>query len=136
MEGDKNMKFKILLNTSATRSIIVEEPYTAKFIGSGVVDVLSTPMMIALMENAALDAVQTHLAEGWTTVGTKVDIEHLRATPVGEKVTAEATLIKQEGRALEFSVVARDNQGIIGQGSHKRFIIDLEKFMQKIQKTK
>lgn len=130
------MKFKILLNTSATRSIIVEEAYTAKFIGSGVVDVLSTPMMIALMENAALDAVQTHLAEGWTTVGTKVDIEHLRATPVGEKVTAEATLIKQEGRALEFSVAARDNQGIIGQGSHKRFIIDLEKFMQKNPKNK
>ena len=130
------MEFKIPLNTSAARSIIVEEAYTAKFIGSGVVDSLATPMMIALMENAALDAVQIHLEEGWTTVGTKVYIEHLRATPVGEKVTAEATLIKQEGRALEFSVAARDTQGIIGQGSHKRFIVDLQKFTQKLQKPK
>ena len=130
------MEFKIPLYTSAARSIIVEEAYTAKFIGSGIVDVLATPMMIALMENAALDAVQTYLAEGWTTVGTKVDIEHLRATPVGEKVTAEATLIKQEGRSLEFSVAARDAQGIIGQGSHKRFIVDLKKFTQNLQKTK
>ncbi len=130
------MEFKIPLNTSASRSIIVEEAYTAKFIGSGIVDVLATPMMIALMENAALDAVQTYLAEGWTTLGTKVDIEHLRATPVGKKVTAEATLIKQEGQALEFLVAARDNQGIIGQGSHKRFIIDLQKFTQNLQKTK
>ncbi len=130
------MEFIIPLNTSAARSIIVEEAYTAKFIGSGIVDVLATPMMIALMENAALDAVQTYLAEGWTTVGTKVDIEHLRATPVGEKVTAEATLIKQKGRSLEFSVAARDTQGIIGQGSHKRFIVDLQKFTQTLKKSK
>jgi len=129
------MEFKIPLNASAVRSIIVEEAYTAKFIGSGIVDVLATPMMIALMENAALDAVQTYLAEGWTTVGTKVDIEHLRATPVGEKVTAEASLIKQEGQALVFSVAARDTQGIIGQGSHKRFIIDVKKFTQNLKKS-
>ena len=130
------MSFLIPLNTAAQKTTLVEEALTAEHIGSGSVHVLATPMMIALMEAAALEAVQPYLSEGWTTVGTKVDIEHVRPTPVGEEVTAEALLIKVEDRALEFSVKAMDSRGLIGQGTHHRFIINLEKFASGIKGKK
>ena len=91
--------------------------------------VLATPMLIALMEAAALDAVQGFLAEGWTTVGTRVEVEHMRATPLGGRVTAEAVLVKRSDRVLEFTVQAWDGSGAVGQGKHTRVIIDLERFM-------
>ena len=127
------MEFLIPLNISATRSLLIEEEHTAKSLGSGEVGVLATPMMIALMEAAALEVVQSYLASGWTTVGTKINIEHLRPTALGEKVSAEATLITRNDRILKFHVEARDNFGIIGQGSHQRYIINIEKFMEKLQ---
>ena len=127
------MEFLIPLNISATRTLEVEAEHTAKFLGSGEVEVLATPMMIALMEAAALEVVQSYLASGWTTVGTKVNIEHLRPTAQGEKVSAEATLITRDDRTLEFHVEARDNFGIIGQGSHQRYIINIVKFMVRLQ---
>jgi predicted thioesterase len=127
------MEFLIPLNVAATRSLLVEKAHSAKEIGSGDIDVLATPMLIALMEAAALAAVQSYLATGWTTVGTRVDIEHLRATPLGGKVTAEATLLKRENRLLEFVVEAHDNFGLVGQGMHQRFIINEDKFLSKLQ---
>ena len=130
------MSFLIPLNTAAQKTTLVEEALTAEHIGSGSVHVLATPMMIALMEAAALEAVQPYLSEGWTTVGTRVDIEHVRPTPVGEEVTAEALLIKVEDRALEFSVKAMDSRGLIGQGTHHRFIINLEKFASGVRGKK
>jgi predicted thioesterase len=90
-------------------------------------------MMIALMEAAAVDAVQKYLPEGWTTVGTHVDVEHLRASPLGEVVTAEATFVGREGRVLNFAVTAADSSGVIGQGNHKRFVVDLQAFMEKLK---
>lgn len=87
-------------------------------------------MMIALMEAAALDTVQAYLPSGWTTVGTKINVDHIRATPLGRTVTAEATLISRDDRSLNFIVEARDNMGIIGQGSHQRFIIEKDKFIR------
>ncbi len=129
---EPQMDFQIPLNISAKKTMVVEPANTAEHIGSGSVSVLATPMMIALMEAAALDAVQEHLPEGWTTVGTKVDVEHIRATPVGEIVTAEALLVGQEGKSLTFSVHAKDSSGIIGQGHHRRFIVDREKFLSKL----
>jgi len=122
------------LNSTATLTIKVEEAYTAKFIGSGIVNVLATPMLIALMENAAMDAVQEFLPEGYTTVGYKVNIVHQRATPVGEEVSAEAILMKQDDKALFFQVQARDQQGVVGYGEHQRVIIEQKKFMQKFEK--
>ena len=127
------MEFLIPLNISATRSLLIEKEHTAKSLGSGEVEVLATPMMIALMEAAALEVVQPFLASGWTTVGTKINIDHLRPTTLGEKVSAEAILITRDDRTLEFHVEARDNFGIIGQGSHQRTIINIEKFMGKLQ---
>ncbi len=119
----------IPLNTTERRSLIVEREHTASELGSGSVDVLATPMLIALMEAAALDAVQGFLAEGWTTVGTRVEVEHIRATPLGGRVTAEATLVKRADRVLEFAVQAWDGSGVVGQGTHTRAIIDREQFM-------
>ena len=119
----------IPLNATVRRSLIVEREHTAAELGSGSVDVLATPMLIALMEAAALDAVQGFLAEGWTTVGTRVEVEHMRATPLGGSVTAEATLIKRADRVLEFTVRAWDGSGAVGQGTHTRVIIERDRFM-------
>jgi fluoroacetyl-CoA thioesterase len=126
------MEIKIPLDVSAKKTLLVEPAVTAQYIGSGTVPVLATPMMIALMEAAALEAVHDYLPRGWITVGTKVDVEHVKATPVGEAVTAEAVLVKQEGRSLTFSVHAKDSSGIIGQGLHQRFMVDREKFLGRV----
>jgi len=123
----------IPLNVTERRSLIVEREHTAEELGSGSVQVLATPMLIALMEAAALDAVQGYLAEGWTTVGTRVEVEHMRATPLGGRVTAEATLIKRADRVLEFTVQAWDGFGAVGQGTHTRVIIDRGRFMAKLK---
>jgi fluoroacetyl-CoA thioesterase len=128
------MDFNIPDQVSAKQTIVVERAHTASEIGSGSVEVLATPMMIALMEAAAVDAVQEYLPDGWTTVGTRVDVKHLRASPLGEEVTAEASLVKREGRVLEFAVTASDSTGVIGQGNHKRSIINLARFMERLQR--
>jgi len=129
------MNIMIPLNISAERALEVENEHTAKHLGSGNVEVLATPMMIALMEAAALAAVQDYLPRGFTTVGTRVDIEHLRATPKGETVTAEATLTGREDRILDFVVEVRDRFGLVGQGTHRRSIIDEEKFLDRLRRT-
>ena len=126
----------IPLNSTATESIIVDKKHSAKILGSGEVEVLATPMMIAIMEAASLYTAQVYLPSDWTTVGTKVEVEHLRPTPLGQRVTATATLVKQEGRILQFQVVAHDKQGLIGQGTHHRFIINIERFMAKLKPPK
>lgn len=129
------MEIVIPLNVSSQESEVVAKSHSALEVGSGSVDVFATPMMIALMEAAAVDAVQPHLPEGWTTVGIRVECDHLRATPLGDKVSATATLIKQESRTLNFVVEARDSHGIIGKGHHQRYIINAEKFMKKLEKS-
>jgi predicted thioesterase len=129
------MTIMIPLNASAQRSLAVEKEHTAMEIGSGNLDVLATPMLIALMEAAALAAVQEFLPPGFTTVGVKVDMEHLRATPRGETVTAEAVLARREERALDFTVEARDRFGVVGQGFHRRYIIEERKFLEKIRRS-
>jgi predicted thioesterase len=126
------MDFVIPDQVSAKQTMVVEKAHVATQIGSGNVEVLATPIMIALMEAAAVHAVQEYLPQGWTTVGTRVDVEHLRATPLGGVVTAEANLVKREERILEFAVTAFDSTGIIGQGHHQRFIINLKRFMEKL----
>ena len=104
---------------------------TAKALGSGGLDVLSTPKLIALMENAALTAVRPYLEEGTETVGTRLEVSHLAATPVGMAVRAEAELIEIDRRRLIFSVKAWDEAELIGEGRHERFIVQTEKFLAK-----
>lgn len=113
------------------QEITVTEDKTAKVYGSGTLEVFGTPAMIALMENTALKSVANYIGEGNGTVGTKLDVNHVAATPVGMKVVCETELIKVEGRALTFEVKAYDELGLIGEGTHQRFIIIEEKFQAK-----
>jgi predicted thioesterase len=111
---------------------VVENKYTAKAYGSGLADVYATPAMIGLMENTAHLSVGDYLPEGCISVGMLVNIEHLRATPLGEKVWCETVLEAVDGRKLVFTVTAFDSKGVIGKGIHERFIVNTEKFMSKL----
>jgi fluoroacetyl-CoA thioesterase len=112
----------------------VGEGDTASVYGSGLLDVLSTPAMIALMEQTAMKAVEACLNDGEGTVGTEVNIRHLKATKVGKAVTCTATLQEVNGKRLLFHVEASDDEGKIGEGRHERFIIENEKFLAKLKK--
>ncbi len=113
-------------------TLVVEEAHTASAFGSGNLLVFSTPMMVGLMENAALNCAQAKLDEGFSTVGMLVEIKHIAATPMGQTVRAIAELTAIEGRKLIFKVEAHDEMEKIGEGIHERFIIDQEKFMGKL----
>ncbi len=113
-------------------TVVVQEN-TAQAAGSGLVPVFATPWMIALMENAAVQAVQSALAEDEGTVGTRLDVTHDAATPIGMKVWAEAEVTSVEGRKLTFTVTACDEAGRIGGGTHERFVIKPEKFLARAQ---
>ena len=109
----------------------VSETISAKAMGSGALDVLATPAMIALMEKAAWTSVQPYLEEGDGTVGILMNITHDAPTPLGMKVHCESELIAVDGRKLKFTVAAFDEKGCIGNGTHERFIIKSEKFQTK-----
>ena len=111
--------------------IIVTEQQTAKYLGSGELAVFTTPCMIALMENTAYKSVQPFLDPGQGTVGTLLNVKHLAATPVGMEVRCETKLIEIDRKRLVFEVKAFDACGLIGEGTHERFVIDNQKFMQK-----
>lgn len=115
---------------------VVTDQNTAAAVGSGLVPVFATPYMIALMENAAVNALTPCLAEGEGSVGTRLEVTHDAATPVGMKVWAEARLTAVEGRKLTFSVQAFDEAGPIGAGTHERFVISVDRFLAKAQRRK
>ncbi len=115
---------------------VVTEANTASSVGSGLAPVFATPMMIALMENAAASSVLPHLEEGQSTVGTRLEVTHDAATPVGMEVWAEAELLEIDRKRLVFRVRAFDRTGPIGGGTHERFIIDNEKFLAKAEAKK
>lgn len=112
---------------------IVEDKHIADFLGSGKVAVLSTPSMILMMEQTAMLGAQDYLPEGWITVGTRVDISHLRASKEGAKIKVIAKLKEVEGKHLTFEVAAFDGEEKIGEGIHERHIVNKEKFLAKIQ---
>lgn len=109
----------------------VEEAMLARQIGSGTSLVYATPRMIALMENASMNATQEHLAEGFETVGIEIDVSHIAPTPLGMNVRAEAQLIGIEGKILTFRVTAYDEIELIGEAIHKRAIVHTERFNKK-----
>ena len=119
-----------------TSTLLVEEKHLACNVGSGDLPVLATPMMMALMENAAMLAVAPELEESQSTVGGQISSSHLKPTGLGHTVTATAELITVEGRKLKFKVTATDEEGLIGEGEHLRFIINREKFMSKVSTLK
>lgn len=100
--------------------------------GSGSVNVYSTPAMVALLEGAAKNAVDLHLPQGYTTVGIGLNIKHLAATPIGHRIKASAKLIEVDGRRLVFGVEAFDEDEKIGEGVHERFVVDVDKFMKRV----
>ena len=115
---------------------VVTQENTAQAVGSGLVPVFATPYMVALMENAAVQAVQAVLAPDEGTVGTCLNVTHDAATPIGMKVWAEAEVTAVEGRKLTFAVTAFDETGPIGGGAHERFVIKPEKFLARAQAKK
>ena len=123
---------EILHPMTYTSTITVEDKHLACTVGSGDLPVLATPMMVALMENAAMLCIQPELAEGESTVGSMVSVSHIKPTALGKEVSAKATLLSREGRKLTFHVEAHDEDGLIGEGEHIRYIINKEKFMSKL----
>lgn len=118
-------------NCIATVNELVTESNTAVSVGSGSLKVYATPAMLALMEKAACEAIKDLLAEGETTVGTNLNVNHVAATPVGMNVSATAKLVAREGRKFVFKVSASDESGIIGEGTHERFAVLSERFTEK-----
>lgn len=109
----------------------VEREDTAAEVGSGSLLVYATPCMVALMEGAACEAIAEAIPEGQTTVGTELNIRHLSATPVGLEVRAEAEVTAVEGKLITFALRAFDESGEIGSGTHKRCIVNSQKFLEK-----
>lgn len=117
---------------TGTAETIVRETNTAIVMGSGSLQVFATPCMVALMEQAACNAVDPCFNDSESSVGTLVNITHDAATALGKKVTATATLVEVQGRKLVFEITAADEDKQIGKGTHERFIVNKEKFMAKL----
>ena len=118
---------------SAETTLLVADEHTAPHVGSGVVPVLATPVMVNMMEAAALQAVEAHLPDGYQTLGTLLEVEHVAATPVGMGVHVTATLAAVEGRRLRFELAAHDDVERIGGGTHERMVVNVARFEARVQ---
>lgn len=126
--------FEIPNNVYCVDEYLVAEEHIASHIGSGDVGVLSTPSMIAFMERTSMKCIQRYLPSEYTTVGTLVNIRHLNPAPIGATVRVESKLISRENRKLIFEVRAFHEDLVIGEGVHERFIVNKEKFLEKLRK--
>ncbi len=129
----KKQKVMLTEGIKYTATTVVTDEKCAHHVGSGALPVFATPSLVALMENAAMQAVAPSLPEGSTTVGGAINILHTRPSAMGQEVSATATLTAIEGRKLTFSVAACDKNGTIGEGTHVRFIVDARRFMEKVK---
>lgn len=127
---------KLTTGVRGTREIAVTDENTAKALGSGGLAVFATPAMVTLMEFCAANSVLPFLPEGSSTVGTKLDIRHLSATPVGMTVRCETELVEIDRRRLVFACKAYDEAGLIGEGTQERFVVDDAKFMEKTEQKR
>jgi fluoroacetyl-CoA thioesterase len=114
--------------------IVVGEEHTAPSIGSGKVHVLATPVMINLIEAAALKAIEHLLDAGYQSLGTHLNVHHVAATPVGMKVIASAQVTRVDGRTVHFQVEAKDERELVGHGTHERVVVNVAKFDQRVQR--
>ena len=119
------------LNVEKTKKFEVREEHLATFLGSGNVEVLSTPQMIAWMENVSRLLIDEYLPEGYTTVGYHVDVYHLKPAPKGSTVEVHAKVVSQKGRKITLEVSAKLGEIVVGKGIHERYIIDLDRFREK-----
>jgi len=124
---------KLQPGASGRAELLVGEEHTAPRVGSGLVHVLATPVMINLFEAAALDAVDQHLPAGYQSLGTVLNVRHIAATPVGMKVVSTARITKIEGRTVHLFVEARDEKELIGDGLHERVVVNVEKFSRRLE---
>lgn len=122
----------VAVGQAGTARLIVAAEHTAARVGSGVIPVLATPVMINLIEAAALAACEHLLPAGHQTLGTRLDVSHTAATPVGGLVVAKATVVGVQGRELTFTVEVRDDLDIIGTGQHTRVVVNVEKFTGRV----
>lgn len=122
----------ITVGMKATTEIVVGTRDTAHHVGSGKIKVLATPVMVMLLEEAALSAVEKYLAPGYQTVGTQLSISHIAATPVGMRVVAHAEVVEVIGRKIIFKVWADDETERIGEGTHERIVVELERFDKRV----
>jgi len=127
------MEIKIPTGVKHHEEIIVTNAHSAKTFGSGMVDVFATPAMIALLEKTAQNSVQSFLPDGFITVGTEVNIKHLKATPIGKQVRSDSYLKSFEGKKLLFELHAWDDKGLIGIGTHIRVVVNEQKFMEQLK---
>lgn len=124
---------EFLMGASASEEVTVTDAYTAAAAGSGSLSVFGTPFMIALMEKATCSAASSFLEEGETTVGTNINVSHIRASGIGEKITAKAELINADGRKLTFRVSAyNEKDEAVGEGEIERFVVIIDKFMKRV----
>ena len=118
---------------TGTAELVVGEQHTAPRVGSGRIHVLATPVMINLIEAAALAAVEQSLPENHQSLGTHLDITHVAATPVGMRVKATAEVVRVEGRTVYFRVRAEDERELIGEGTHERVVVNVDRFDRRVQ---
>lgn len=118
---------------TGTAEMVVGEQHTAPRVGSGRIHVLATPVMINLIEAAALAAVEQSLPEQHQSLGTRLDISHVAATPVGMRVRATAEVVRVEGRTIHFRVRAEDEHDLIGEGTHERVVVNLDRFDARVR---
>lgn len=128
-----NVMALMKVGLSGQAELTVAPQHTAPHVGSGHVHVLATPVMVNMMEAAALQAVDGLLPDGYQTVGTRLDIGHFAATPVGMRVTARAEVTGIEGRAITFRLFAEDESEAIGNGTHERIVINVARFDQRVK---
>jgi fluoroacetyl-CoA thioesterase len=121
------------VGASGSFTLLVNPEHLAnRFKDATLPPVLATPVMIMAMENAALNAIKPFLAAGESAVGTRVDVQHLAATPVGRQVVARAQVTRVDGRRIDFSIEATDGVAVIGQGTHERLVIDMARFVERL----
>jgi fluoroacetyl-CoA thioesterase len=117
-----------------TSSLVVGSEHTAEKVGSGVIPVLATPVMVNVIESAALAAAEHLLSEGHQSLGISLDVRHIAATPVGMKITAEAQVTKVEGRTIYFAVTCHDEKELIGDGTHERVVVNVARFAERVRR--
>lgn len=122
------------IGTTGTAELVVGPEHTAPRVGSGMVAVLATPVMINLIEAAALSAAERLLPPGHQSLGIHLDVRHFAATPVGMRVVATAEITAVEGRTVAFKVEARDEKEPIGDGTHQRVVVNVDRFVQRVQR--